>query len=118
MQCEQQLDAIARIPENRRFLQVDSSGGLVKITKHMNRHYNRILNYVSLLKDFSDLNQPGVVINETITSRHDTSRISEMFQLIKSNYEMKFETALKFRIIEMDLSWATIHAALAMFNTE
>ena len=69
-----------------------------------------------MLKDFNDLNIPGVVINETITSRHDTTRISEMFSLLKSNYKKKYGTTLKFRIIGMDLSWATIHAALETLN--
>ena len=71
-----------------------------------------------MLKDFNDLNIPGVVINETITSRHDTTRISEMFSLLKSNYKKKYGTTLKFRIIGMDLSWATIHAALETLNLE
>jgi hypothetical protein len=42
LQCEKQLDAIANISEQHRFLMVDSTGSLVKITKHMNRHYNRV----------------------------------------------------------------------------
>ena len=41
------------------------------------------MNYVFKLKNFNDLEQPGVVVNETITSRHDTDRISEMFLLLK-----------------------------------
>ena len=71
-----------------------------------------------MLKNLSNLNDPGVVINETATSRHDTTRIGEMFSLIKSNYKKKFCASLKFRIIGMDLSWATIHAALEIFNME
>ena len=43
LQAENQLDAISSIPDQHRFLQVDSTGGLVKITKHMNRHYNRVI---------------------------------------------------------------------------
>ena len=76
------------------------------------------MNYVTLLKNLSDWNQPGIIVNETITSRHDTSRIGEMFYLLKCSYRKKFGTALKFRIIGMDLSWATIHAALEIFNLE
>ena len=78
----------------------------------------RIQNYVCLLKDFNDLNFTGIIINETVTSRHDTCRISEMFHLLQSNYEAKFGNSLKFRIIGMDLSWATIHAALKVVNFE
>ena len=75
------------------------------------------MNYVCKLKSFSDLSQAGVVINETITSRHDTTRLGEMFNLLKSNFKKK-HGALKFRIIGMDLSWATIHASLEIFNME
>ena len=75
------------------------------------------MNYVVLIKNLADLNHPGIVVNETITS-HDTMRIGEMFYLLKSNYKKKFGSALKFRIIGMDLSWATIHAALEIFNLE
>ena len=42
LQSEIQLDAIANVPEQHRYLMVDSTGSLVKITKHMNRHYNRV----------------------------------------------------------------------------
>jgi hypothetical protein len=42
LQCEEQIDVIKRIPDQQRFLQVDASGGLVKITKFMNRHYSRV----------------------------------------------------------------------------
>jgi hypothetical protein len=42
LQAEIQLDAIAQVPEEHRFLQVDATAGLVKITKHMNRNYNRV----------------------------------------------------------------------------
>ena len=41
-QAEIQLDAIANVPEQQRYLMIDSTGSLVKITKHMNRHYNRV----------------------------------------------------------------------------
>ena len=44
LQCEEQLDAIKRVPEHLRFLQVDASGRLVKITKFMNKHYGRVNN--------------------------------------------------------------------------
>ena len=82
MLCEEQLDAITQVPDIKRFVLVDSTGGLVKITKHMNRNYKKIMNYVLLLKNLDDLNKPGVLVYETITSRHDTIRISEMFHLL------------------------------------
>ncbi len=46
--------------------------------------------YVFKLKNLSDLEIPGVVVNETITSRHDTDRICEILLLLKNNYRRKF----------------------------
>ncbi len=37
---------------------------------------------------------------------------------MKNNYRKKFGAAPKFRILGMDLSWATIHAALEILNGE
>ena len=71
-----------------------------------------------LLKNFGDLNEPGVTIMETSSSQHDSPRISEMFLLLKNNYRKKFGVAPKFRILGMDLSWATIHSALEVLNGE
>ena len=71
-----------------------------------------------LLKNFGDLNQPGVTVSETSTSQHDSPRISEMFLLLKNNYRKKFGTAPKFRILGMDLSWGTIHAAFEILIGE
>ena len=71
-----------------------------------------------MLKNLNDLNEPGVIVSETSTSKHDCARIGEMFHLFKSNYKKKFDSFLKFRIVGMDLSWATIHAALEMLNNE
>ena len=48
------------------------------------------MNYVFKMKDFSDLDQPGVIVNETITSRHDTDRIGEIFLLFKNNFRKKY----------------------------
>jgi hypothetical protein len=75
------------------------------------------MNYVFKLKYLSDLEIPGVVVNETITSRHDTDRISEIHLLLKNNYRRKFGS-LYFRLIGMDLSWATIHPTLEVLYME
>jgi hypothetical protein len=75
------------------------------------------MNYVLKLKNFNHLDEPGVIVNETITSRHDTDRISEMFLLLKNFFRRKHGN-LSFRIIGMDLSWATIHASLEIMNME
>jgi hypothetical protein len=104
-------------PENR-ILHLDSSGKYCKITKEMNDQYQQIMNYVFLLKDISDLQKPATIINEVITSRHDTCRISEMFLLLKHNYRKLFDATLIFRLIVLDLSWASIHAILEVLNLE
>jgi hypothetical protein len=74
------------------------------------------MNYVCLLKSFDDINKPSVVVKEMITSNHDTLRLSEMFLALNFNYKKRFGENLVFRIIGMDLSWATIHAALNILN--
>ena len=71
-----------------------------------------------LVKNLSNLTAPGVTIMENSSSQHDSPRISEMFLLLKNNYRMKFGVPPKFRILGMDLSWATIHAALEILNGE
>jgi hypothetical protein len=43
----------------------------------------QIMNYIFKLKNLNDLEEPGVIVNETILSRHDTDRISEIFSFIK-----------------------------------
>jgi hypothetical protein len=71
-----------------------------------------------LLNSFVDLNKPSVVAKEMITRNHDSLRLSEMFLSLKFNYKKRFGENLIFRIIGMDLSWATIHAALNILNLE
>ena len=41
----------------------------------------------------------------------------EIFLLLKNNFRKKYGT-LSFRIMGMDLSWATIHASLEIMNME
>ena len=76
----------------------------------MNDQYQQLMNYVFILKDVSDFEKPGIIINEVITSRQDTCRISEMFLLLKHNYRKLFDTTLVFPLIVLDLSWASKHA--------
>ena len=71
-----------------------------------------------MLKDASDFDKPGTIINEVITSRHDTCRIGEMFHLLKHNYRKLFDTTLSFRLIVIDLSWPSIHGSLDVMNGE
>ncbi len=41
-----------------------------------------------------------------------------MFHLLKHNYKKLFDTALFFRLIVLDLSWASIHAILEVLKME
>ena len=118
MHCEKQLEAIKALKPENRILHLDSSGKFCKITKDMNDQYQQLMNYVFLLKDVSDFEKPATIINEVITSKQDTCRISEMFLLYKHNYRKLFDTALVFRLIVLDLSWASIHAILEVLNLE
>ena len=118
MHCEKQLQAIKALKEENRILHLDSSGKYCKITREMNDQYQQLMNYVFLLKDVSDFEKPAIIINEVITSRQDTCRIAEMFLLLKHNYRKLFDTTLVFRLIVLDLSWASIHAILEIFNLE
>jgi hypothetical protein len=43
---------------------------------------------------------------------------TEMFLSVKFNYKKRFGENLIFRLIGMDLSWATIHAGLNILNLE
>ena len=50
------------------------------------------MKFVIKLKNFSNIEQPGIIINDTITSRHDTDRLSEIFLLLKNNFRKKYGT--------------------------
>ncbi len=41
-----------------------------------------------------------------------------MFNLMRHNYRKLFDTSLSFRLIVLDLYWASIHAALEVLNME
>jgi hypothetical protein len=118
LQCEKQLHAIHRVPEEHRVVHVDSTGGLVKITQSMNDQYSDIMNYVFMLKNSRDFELPGVVVQEVATSRHDTMRIGEMWHLLKYNYLQVHDTSLKIDICVLDMSWASMHAFLEIMNLE
>ena len=70
------------------------------------------------MKDASDFSKPAVIVNEVIISRQDTCRIGEMFHLFKHNYLKLFDTTLSLKLVVLDLSWASIHAALGELNME
>ncbi|CAF0770120.1 unnamed protein product [Brachionus calyciflorus] len=118
LHTEIQIKLISRIPENRRILHVDATGGLISLPKYMH-DYGQILTYAMLLKDSTKLQEDGqnVLLNEMSTSRHDSYQIGTMFRLVKHNfYRLSNGKNLKFRVLMSDFSWATIHAALEIFN--
>ena len=118
MQTELQLKTVRQIQPNKRICQVDATGCLVKIDNYM-RRFNRLLNYVMLVKDIGDPTIPGFNATEMATSRHDTFSISEMFNVFVYNYKKLFPSDLLiFRLLISDFSWATMHAALTSFNKE
>jgi hypothetical protein len=70
------------------------------------------------LKDLTKLEETGAVINEVVTSQHDTGRVSEMFLTLKSNYRRYKNSSLFFRYLVSDLCWPTIHGMLEIMNME
>jgi hypothetical protein len=64
------------------------------------------------------LNKSGAVISETVSSEHDTGKLSEMFRLLKTGYRKLFDTPLFYRYVVSDLCWPTIHAVLELMNLE
>ena len=111
------INKLDLIEASKRILHADATGGLIKVDKRM-FYYNQILNYTFLLKNLEFLDVESVPLAEVSTSRHDTYMIGEMFQLLKFNYNKIFKKNLTFRLIVIDLSWATIHAALEHLNSQ
>jgi hypothetical protein len=77
------------------------------------------MNYFMIVKDLSDLNLQHLLINETITSRQDTLSLIQFLRLFKFNYQTIFKPKSFdsiFQLVISDLSWATIHAVLEVFN--
>ena len=64
------------------------------------------------------MNPASRLMKQAPVSMIDFPRISEMFLLLKTNFRKKFGIAPKFRILGMDLTWATIHAALEVLNQD
>ncbi len=118
LQTETQLRALNKIPAKHRLIEVDATGSLVKIDKKQ-RVFKQILNYVMLVININDLLQPDINITEMACSRHDVFAISEMFNCFRYNYLHLFPSEnLIFRLMISDFSWATMHAALHVFNFE
>lgn len=119
LHSEIQLKALHQLPVSQRIAHIDSTGSLVNVTKTM-REYPRIMNYAMITKNSLKLNETddrGLLINETITSRQDTYSIGEMLRLFKYNYLSLYPNEEKiFSMILIDMSWASAHAAMEIFN--
>ena len=102
---EKQLRALRQLPFQQRIVQVDATGGLVRKIQG----YSQILNYVMLLKNITELSEPGICIGEMATSSHDTHSIEKLFDLLRSKFEKLYPNEQRiFPIMICDFSWATM----------
>ncbi|CAF1137911.1 unnamed protein product [Brachionus calyciflorus] len=128
---EKQFESINKTPEKNRILHFDATGSLVSIpqqyTKNLfNGGYKRILNYFMLLKNYNQsivvdgkTKHKTAIVGEYITSQHDVLSISSFLTIFKDNYEKCYPNEiLKFRLVCIDYSWASIHAVLKALNHE
>ena len=88
---EEQLVALKQIAFDRRMINLDATGKLVKITKQMHT-YKQILTYGFVAQDLDMLSEGKyLVVSKTSTSSHDTHSISKMFLRLKVDYNMLFK---------------------------
>ena len=122
LNMERQLEALHTIPADQRLVFCDSTGGLVNIPDEV-KQYKRILNYVTKVKDLrlynTSLETKSAIINEMVTSRHDTYRCKDMFEYLKSSFLQRYPSdQFKFRLITTDYSWALMHGILEAVMNE
>jgi hypothetical protein len=58
----------------------DASGNLAKWTQQPVL-FKRIMNYAMVIKDVSNLDKPGVIVNDVITSEQTTFSLANIFFL-------------------------------------
>ena len=117
LHCEIQIVAMLRINILYRVLHIDASGKLTYVPKYQTE-YPMIMNYAMKVKDANEFSLPGVVVNETITSRQDTFSILSMLNLFKFNCNLLTSQQKLFQLVMCDMSWATVHASLEAFTQE
>jgi hypothetical protein len=118
---DQSIKILHDIPEQHRISFMDSTGGLCHITKTRASWYQKIQNYFFLTKDLRNHNTEkfmSLLINEMISSSHNTSSISSMLRKVKDSYEIKYGKKLVYRLVNTNYSWATIHAIIETLNSE
>ena len=62
------MKALKSIPKTNRILHIDATGKVVHIPKAI-KEFKQIMNYALIVKDSSNLDERGLLINESITSR-------------------------------------------------
>ena len=119
LHMEEQLEALKKIPFERRIVNFNSTKKMVKITNQMHE-FNEILTYGFIAQDMAMIGEGKYVpISETSTSNHDMYSISKMFLKLKIDFHNLFrneKNICKFLVI--DLSWISIQAAITQFNNE
>ena len=82
--------------------------------------YHQILTYGFVAQDLDMLHEGKyLLVSDTSTSAHDTHSISKMFLKLKSDFHSLFRNEKNLcRYLVLDLSWASIHAAISQLNNE
>ena len=93
-----------------------------KIPQYKCEWLQRIFNYCLIAKDLRDVNteafSKSLLLSEMITSDQSSDSICNIFSILKNKFNKHFKLNLKFRIILIDYSWASIHAILETLNLE
>lgn len=123
LQSEDQLKFLRKIPVARRIASMDSTGKLVQVPKSKKK-YPAIMNYMLLVHDSItlQLEKPvRLVVNETISSRHDTYFIGDMLRKWKYEFLKVYPSENPRRLVNvlmLDMSWASVHGALDVLTHE
>ena len=124
LELESQYVALHKLPLNRRILHMDATGCLINIPNYT-KEYNRILTYAFIVQDLDNLSKETseigsnyLVLSETSTSKHDTSQLSSMFLNLVSNFFSLYPHDHLCYMLVLDLTWASIHAAVMQLNNE
>ena len=120
MFLDKALDILHSIPAEHRIQFMDSSGRLVNIPKYKCSYFNRIMNYFCFVKDLRTHGTSkfrSFCLNEMITSQHDTESVSGMLRTVKTAYEARFNTELRYRGVVMDYSYPSMYAVVNVLNS-
>ena len=114
----EQLRCIYDVPEGERVVYFDATGGLVKnpdrYAKPFGDSFKRMLNYFLVLRH----SKASTMVAELVSSDHKTERLTSFFMSLAFKFRAMFKRDLKFRLVVLDYSWASIHAVLDGLNRE